>query len=201
MSYRLLYFPIRGRGEQIRLMLHAAGQAYEDVPIKRERFLELKQEGPKTLSFGSLPMLEDGDFRLAQGVAILGYLARKHGLCPADLQAAARADAIAMGAEDLRSKAFTLFGDGADEKQAAFVAGDWQSRWLPSLEGLLKLNGDSGFFVGNSLTHADIAVWDALDLVLSKVKGATLDGNPALQAFRERIAQHPTLAPYLQSRP
>lgn len=200
MSYRLWYFAIRGRGEQIRLMLHALGQAYEDVAIKRDRFLELKQEGPKTLSFGSLPLLEDGDFRLVQGVAILSYLARKHGAAPTDLQAAARADAIALGAEDLRSKAFGLFGEGADEKQAAFVAGDWQSRWLPSLEGLLKLNGDSGFFVGNTLTHADIAVWDALDFVLSKIKGATLESHPTLTAFRDRIAQLPALASYLQSR-
>lgn len=200
MSYRLWYFPIRGRGEQIRLLLHAIGQAYEDVPVKRDRFVELKQEGPKTLAFGSLPMLEDGEFRLVQGVAILSYLARKHGIAPTDAQAAARADAIAMGAEDLRSKAFGTFGEGADEKQAAFVAGDWQSRWLPSLEGLLKLNGESGFFVGNTLTHADIAVWDALDLVLGKVKGATLDNHPALAAFRARIAQLPALASYLQSR-
>jgi glutathione S-transferase len=200
MSYRLWYFPIRGRGEQIRLMLHALGQAYEDVAVKRDRFLELKQEGPKTLSFGSLPLLEDGDFRLVQGAVILGYLARKHGVAPASLQDAARADAIAAGAEDLRSKTFGLFGEGGDEKQAAFVSGDWQTRWLPAFAGLLKLNGDSGFFVGSSFTHADIAVWDALDLVLSKVKGATLEGHPGLQAFRDRIAQLPTLAPYLQSR-
>jgi prostaglandin-H2 D-isomerase / glutathione transferase len=200
MSYRLWYFPIRGRGEQIRLMLHALGQTYEDVVIKRDRFIELKQEGPATLAFGSMPMLEDGELRLVQGAVILGYLARKHGIAPSDLQAAARADAIAAGAEDLRSKMFSLSGEGSDEKQAAFVSGDWQSRWLPAFEGLLKLNGETGFFVGKSLTHADIAVWDALDGVLSRVKGATLDGYPALAEFRARIAQLPPLQPYLQSR-
>lgn len=200
MSYRLWYFPARGRGEQIRLLLHAVGQPYEDVPVKRDRFLELKKEGPQMLSFGSMPMLEDGDFRLVQGPIILSYLARKHGIAPTDLQAAARADSLANGAEDLRSKFFGLLGEGAEEKQAAFLHGDWQTRWLPSFEGLLKLNGDTGFFVGSSLTHADIAVWDALDGVLSKVKGATLDGHPALQAFFDRIAALPALRDYLKQR-
>lgn len=199
MSYQLWYFPFRGRGEQIRLMFHALGQPFEDVPISREKFLELKKEGPRTLMFGSMPILVDGDLRLAQGSVIMGYLARRHGAAPTDLRAEAQADAITLGAEDLRSKYFSLFGEGAPAKQATFVAGDWQNRWLPSFEGLLKLNG-SGFMVGSTFSHADIAVWDALDAVLNDVKGATLDGFPLLTEFRERIAGLPGLVPYLQNR-
>lgn len=200
MSYQLWYFPFRGRGEQIRLMLHAVGQPFEDVPISREQFLELKKEGPRTLMFGSLPLLVDGDFRLAQGPVIMGYLARRHGAAPADLRAEARADAITLGAEDLRSKYFSLFGEGAQAKQEAFLAGDWQSRWLPALEGLLKLSS-GGFFVGHAFSHADIAVWDALDAVLKDVKGASLTGFPRLTEFRERVAALPGLVSYLQGRP
>lgn len=199
MSYKLWYFPFRGRGEQIRLMFHALGQPFEDVPISREQFVELKKEGPRTLMFGSMPILVDGELRLAQGSVIMGYLARRHGAAPTDLRDEARADAITLGAEDLRSKYFSLFGEGAPAKQATFVAGDWQNRWLPSFEGLLKLSG-SGFLVGNKFSHADIALWDALDAVLNDVKGATLDGFPLLTEFRERIAALPGLSAYLQSR-
>lgn len=201
MSYRLHYFPIRGRGEQIRLLLHALSLPFEDVAVRRDQFVELKKAGPGMLAFGSLPLLEDGDFRLVQGPVILGYLARKHGAAPTDPKLAARADAIALGAEDLRSKYFgTLSGDNADEKKAAFRDGDWHSRWLPSLEGLLELNGDTGFFVGDSLTHADIAVWDALDAVLGSIPGATLDGFPRLVRFREQIAKRPAILAYLAQR-
>lgn len=206
MSYRLFYFPIRGRGEQIRLMLHALQQPFEDVQVRRDRLVEMKQEGPGTLAFGSMPLLIDGEgegeFRLVQGPVILGYLARKHGLVDTtDLRQAARADAITLGAEDLRSKYFgVLSGDNADEKKAAFREGDWRSRWLPSLEGLLGLNGDSGFFVGRALTQADIAVWDALDAVLVNVPGATLEGHPRLSRFREQIAALPQVAAYLAQR-
>ena len=199
MSYQLWYFPFRGRGEQIRLMFHALRQPFEDIPISREQFVELKKEGPRTLMFGSMPILVDGDFRLAQGPVIMSYLARRHGAAPTDLRAEARADAITLGAEDMRSKYFSLFGEGAPAKQAAFVIGDWQNRWLPALEGLLKI-GSSGFMVGSAFSHADIAVWDALDAVLNDVTGANLDGFPRLVEFRERIAALPGLAPYLQSR-
>lgn len=200
MSYRLRYFPIRGRGEQIRLFLHALQQPFEDVPVRRDQFPELKKEGPGTLAFGSLPLLEEDGFKLVQGPVILGYLARKHGVAPTDLQQAARADAITLGAEDLRSKYFGLFGENSEEKKAAFRDGDWKTRWLPSLEGLLALNGDSGFFVGSSLTHADIAVWDAVDAVLSNVPGTSLEGFPRLAKFREEIAGRSAVAAYLAQR-
>ena len=119
---------------------------------------------------------------------------------PALVPAPARADAITLGAEDLRSKYFSLFGEGAQAKQEAFLAGDWQSRWLPALEGLLKLSS-GGFFVGHAFSHADIAVWDALDAVLKDVKGASLTGFPRLTEFRERVAALPGLVSYLQGRP
>ncbi len=128
MSYKLYYFSIRGRGEQVRLFLHALELPFEDVLVKSDQFLELKKQGPSTLYFGSLPMLEDGDFRLCQGPVILSYLARQHGAAPNDSQLGAKADAIAWGAEDLRTRYFKLLGDDAEKAQSEFVAGDWKTR-------------------------------------------------------------------------
>ena len=82
MSYKLYYFSIRGRGEQVRLFLHALALPFEDVIVNREEFLRLKKQGAGTLTFGSLPMLEDGDFRLCQGPVILSYLAHRHDVAP-----------------------------------------------------------------------------------------------------------------------
>lgn len=200
MSYRLWYFPFRGRAEQIRLLLHTVQQPFENVTINREGLLALKKEGPTKLAFGSVPMLEDGDFRLVQGPAIMGYLGRKHGIAPTEPQAAARAEAITLGAEDLRSKFFTLLGRGNEEKQAAFLAEDWKLRWLPGFEGLLQNNGSTGFMVGDQLSYADIAVWDALDGVLTLIKGASLEGFPGVIAFQEKIAALPTVQAYVQGR-
>ena len=108
---------------------------------------------------------------------------QRHGIAPSDPRPAAHADAITLGAEDLRIEYFRLFDDDAASKQATFVEGRWAQRWLPNLDGLLELNGDRGFLVGESLTHADVAVWDILDSITEWVAGATLDGAPRLKRF------------------
>jgi len=200
MSYKLYYFSIRGRGEQVRLFLHALELPFEDVLVKGDQFLELKKQGPSTLYFGSLPMLEDGDFRLCQGPVILSYLARQHGAAPNDSQLGAKADAIAWGAEDLRTRYFKLLGDDGEKAQSEFVAGDWKTRWLPSLNGLLELNGNSGHFVGEQLTHADLAVWDVLDAILENIQSASLDNYSELQAFYDSVRSRPAVAAYVESR-
>lgn len=152
------------------------------------------------LYFGAVPMLEDGDFRLCQGPVILSYLARQHGVAPTESQSSAKADAIAWGAEDLRMRYFKLLGDDAEKVQGKFAVGDWKTRWLPSLNGLLEMNGNPDHFVGDQLTHADIAVWDVLNAVLEKVESATLDGHSALQVFYDSVQRRPALAAYLESR-
>lgn len=199
MSYTLHYWTVRGRGEQIRLFFRIFGIPFADVHVKRDAFLAMREQGPAMLAFGSLPMLEDDTFRLCQGPVILSYLARKHGIAPTDLQMSATADAIAWGAEDLRSQYFKLFGDDADAKRASFVDGEWQTRWLPHLDGLLAANSSPGIFVGDRLTHADIAVWDVLDAILSNIEAASLDGVPHLQDFYAAIRNRPEVVAYIES--
>lgn len=199
MTYRLTYWNKRGRGEQVRLLLQELDAPYEDVHIDRKQILELKKAGASVLYFGSIPMLEDGDFRLCQSAVILSYLARKHGIMPENPQASARADAMVLGAEDLRMRYFELFGEDAAQKQRAFVEGPLAERWLPSFEGHLEINDSDRHFVGSSLTHADIAVFDVLDSLLTWVAGVTLDGYPRLATFQKSMAERPRIASYLSS--
>jgi glutathione S-transferase len=196
----LTYWNKRGRGEQVRLLLHALNEPYtEKYVAKGPQFKALQAQGPSKLMFGSVPLLEDGDFSLCQGPVILSYLAKKHGLLPDDPGVQARADAIAWGAEDLRIRYFGLFGPNAEEKQRAFVDGDFKSRWLPAFEGLLQLNQSEAHFVGDGLTHADVAVWDVLDSMLQWVSGASLEGQPRLMAFFDGFKARPEIAAYLES--
>jgi glutathione S-transferase len=202
MAYRLHYWALRGRGEQIRLLLNELRQDYEDVYVVKERdFPTLRAQGPGTLYFGSVPMLEDGDFKLVQGPVIMSYLGRKHGIMPTELRPAARVDAMVLGAEDMRMAYFRLLGDDerAAERRRAFVRGEWRDRWLPAWNGLLELNGDDGYLVGPSLTPADVAVWDALDAILTWVDGASLDGFRRVHDFYEMMAARPAVAAYLAS--
>ena len=159
--------------------------------------MAMKKEGPGTFYFGSVPMLQDGDFKLSQGPAIMNYLGRKHGVMPDDPRAAAKTEAMALGAEDMRMAYFRLLGDRAAEKQ--FVSGAWRDRWLSAWSGLLDLNGDTGYLVGTSLTQADLAVWDALDAVLTWIEGAEIGTFGRVERFYESIKARPAIAGYLGS--
>ena len=201
MSYRLFYFPIRGRGEQIRVLMHALEVPFEEVAVDGKLFGELKAEGPSTLNFGAVPMLEDGGFRLVQGPAIMAYIGRQHGGAPSDPKESARADSITLGAEDLRMKYFGLFGDGAEKKQKEFLEGNWTSRWLPAFDSLLEANDSKDHLVGDQLSFADAAVWDVLDAMVTYIDGATLSGASRLQGFYESFAARSAVAKYLAQRP
>ena len=132
----------------------------------------------------------------------MNYLGRKHGLMSNDLQAAAKTEAIVLGAEDMRMAYFRAFGDSDEalEKQALFVKDQWKPRWLPSWNELLELNGDNGFFVGSELTQADIAVWDALDAITHRIEGANFGDYDRLVRFHESIGRRSGIANYLSSR-
>jgi hypothetical protein len=62
----LIYFNAKGRAEQIRLCLVHAGVDFTDTRLSGfEEFGKRKMEGE--FLFGSVPVLKDGDFQLAQG--------------------------------------------------------------------------------------------------------------------------------------
>ena len=65
---------------------------------------------------------------------------------------------------------------------------------------MLEQNGNTGYFVGDSLTYGDIGVWDAFDGVLRYVTDANLDGFPSLKAFYDSIGARPRIKAYVDSR-
>ncbi len=202
MAYRFFYWALRGRGEQVRLLLNELEQDYEDVFVSKDReFPSLKREGAATLAFGSVPMLQDGDFKLVQGPAIMNYLGSKHGIMPSDPRLAAKTEAMVLGAEDMRMAYFRILGkdERAAEKRSQFVEGDWGKRWLAAWDGLLELNGDNGYLVGTSLTQADLAVWDALDAIVNWIEGAGFEKFARVESYYESIAARPAIAEYLVS--
>jgi glutathione S-transferase len=200
MAYRLHYFPFRGRGEQVRLLFHALEIPFDDVRVDRTGFVALRATVPERLTFGSLPLLEDDDFSLVQGPAIMAYLGAKHGARPSDLRSAARCDALTLGAEDLRIRYFRAFA-ADDAAKAEFVRGEWTERWLPRLDGVLALNRSDRHVLGDALSVADIALWDVVDAVTTFIPGATLAGHDRLQAFVHAFAARPPVAAYLAGRP
>ncbi|CAL1528870.1 unnamed protein product [Lymnaea stagnalis] len=155
---RLIYFDIRSRAEVSRLLLAAAGQEYEDVRISHEEWAD---EKPKT-PFGQVPVLEVNGKKYAQSVAIVTYLAREFGLYGQTNLDGLEIDQIVQLNQDFRNKAVTALREPDETRKAELLQNVKEvegPKYLGFLEKLLKESG-TGYFVGESLTLADISTYD-----------------------------------------
>lgn len=189
MAYKLIYFPVRGRGMHIRYIC-----ADLDLNLEFEKVTNNWAEIKPTTLLGQLPVFKDGDFELAQSNAILRYLARKHGLYGSNDREAALIDMINDQQEDLRVSYIRLIYREYETGKDAFVTALPGN--LGSLEKVLTKNkGGDGFFVGDKISFVDYSVFDLLDN-LQVLSPTCLDTLPKLKAFHQRMASRTKLAAF-----
>lgn len=195
-GYRVIYFDIAGsRGEEVRLALKIAGQAFDDNRVDREAFLKLKPDLP----FGSVPVLEvEGHGVFSQTNAILRLIGRLHDLHPQEPFQAARHDALMDAVEDLRHKISpTMRIQDAAAKKAARqqLAMDFIPQWGRGVERLI---GAGPFVGGERPSVADIKLYMAdrwlSSGIIDDIPNDVLDHCPRLKAVAKGIASHPAVA-------
>jgi len=155
-TYKLSYFPIRGRAEMSRYIFAVDGTAYTDDRI--QNWNDFKKETP----FGKLPILtlKDGTI-ISQSRSIERYLARIFGLLGAGETEAALVDAMCEQVRDVDDLVMDLFREEKDETKLA-------SFWSTDLPVLLayfeKAYEASGthYVVGKKLTLADLYLFHLL---------------------------------------
>jgi prostaglandin-H2 D-isomerase / glutathione transferase len=176
MKLQLIYlkFPF-WRAEISRLALHLGNIPFENIHPSREEFKKMKENGE--LPFGQMPVLKVDGITIAQTGAIARFCGKLSGHYPTDnpIQAAL-IDQIIDAATDIT----VLFSASMREKDTTKkismredIASESLPKWLNYLTNLLEQDS-SGFFVGDSLTIADLAIWR----LLGWLKGGFLDGIP-----------------------
>jgi len=172
-NYKLTYFDIDGgRGEPVRIALHAAGIEFEDVRWSFPEFGENRQN----LRFCAVPALEINDQVFTQSNAQSRYVGKMCNLYPEDPMQAFYCDEVLEALEDLIHYVVQTFGlSGEELKQARkqLVEGRL-SVFINGLSELLK-RGGGRYFAANQLTIADIKMYCQLKPLLS----GTLDHIPA----------------------
>jgi glutathione S-transferase len=155
------------------------------------------------LPFNALPVWEEpGGFRLAQSAAIANHLARAHGLRGRSALEEARVDEVLGAADDVRGELRKVFTAAPEQRAAvrAELAEKTLPRWFGFLERYLQANrGGAGFFAGDALSVADLALWYAVELAVDNGLGGGLDAHPVLKAWYGRVAARPRIAAYLGS--
>ncbi|MBK8266630.1 MAG: glutathione S-transferase family protein [Nannocystis sp.] len=197
-SYELVYFPVRGRAEPIRLLFAAA-----DVPFTDTAVTDWPALKPKT-PLGKVPILiergDDGEQVIPESMTILRHLARTFSLDGADERARVVADYTVEALNEWRSR-FTpvLFASFARTEQSV-IDKYWSDlpATLALFERLLAQAGGA-YFAGGALSYADLLAFDTLDGHLNLKPDALADA-PGLHAFVARLREHPGLAAYLATR-
>lgn len=202
-KYKLTYFDFDGgRGEPIRIALHAGGIAFEDNRLTFAQFSEMRQGTP----FNSLPVFEIDGAAVTQSNAICRYVGKLAGLYPADDLQALYCDEVLDAQEDLSQRIGPTFGLKGEELRQArekLVQG-WMSIYLRGLEQLL-VRGGGKYFANDGLTVADLKTF----VQTRWLRSGSLDHVPAdlvqnlapgLAEHQERVAKDPRVLAYYASR-
>jgi len=200
-QYELLYFPVRGRGEQIRLMFAAAQVPFTDTHVTD--WPAQKAQMP----LGQLPVLRarsaEGEMLIPQSSAIVRHLARAFDMYGKDERQRTMSDYIAEAINDWRGKFVPIALAPMFKTDAETIAKYWNE--LPATLATFEwLIGQStapaaGYFVGESVTFADVTAFDVLDGHLA-LRPECLSDYPGLRSFVERFSALPGVSAYLAGR-
>eukprot|EP00899_Mesostigma_viride_P023281 jgi/Mesvir1/4137/Mv13049-RA.1 len=190
---KLSYFDLRGRAEPIRLALSIAGIEFQDDRVSREHFPEMKP----SLPFGSLPVLEIDGTMYAQSNALLRYVGRLTGLYPQDPLAALKVDQILDGFEDASTAMRPSLMETDNQKKLEMRQGligpeGGLTRYIGAISRLI---GGDGYAVGNSLTIADLVIYNDINWfkmgILDGIPSSWVDSYQPLMKVWSTVARHP----------
>ena len=208
---KLTYFDLEGRGELIRLLLHAGNIDFEDF---RFGFGEWAKHKPNT-PFGSVPVLHWDGEEMAQTMAIVRFVARKVGMAGKTDMEFFKADMVACHFEDIFTKLPGLrFAKTQEDRvtKAKEMMEDFLPKWLAPLETLLKKRGGE-WYSGSGPTFADLAMMVALDFMHApeemafkdmdnlKERRALLDKFPLVKGNYQCTCQLPSVWSWKAKKP
>jgi len=195
---KLVYADFRGRAEVARLILFAKGVEFEDYRFDSKEFDKEKMESPNQ----KLPYLViDDKIKVPQSGAICTYLARQHGLYGSnDLEGLFIGTVYGECVDMLDEMVTTYFEkDPARKTEREAKLKESIPKFLGIIEMYIKKNDKKGYCVGDSLTMADLAVFDITDSLL-KHNANNLDDFPGVKEVRATVQNYPQLQKYLTTR-
>ena len=210
MKLILYYFSIPfWRAEVTRLCLYMNDIEFVDHRISDTERDQFKKNGqlPNGMiaPFCQLPVLEVDGKIVAQTRAIARFCGKLSGMYPPDNDFdAARVDQIIEAAQDIN---YIVSISGREKNlEKKLLARERLTKvhlpkWFQFLENLLIENNESDWFVGNSMTIADLSIWGLLGWLtsglLDGVPKSVLDPYKNLIELKNKISQHPKIKEWM----
>ena len=190
---RLIYFPVYGRGEKVRILLAYAGIDHVDERLPGAQFGPRKAAGE--FPNGQLPVWVQNGKYYNESSSILRFLGKQHGFYPNDVESAYITDNAVDFSADITPK---LYPDHAEKKfeQANIDA------YVKNIEHFAKyfnkILAEHGkhFIAGDELTIGDFAI---AAVIFSYVHNDALAGGAAFSdKGKAVIAQHDHFHKYVE---
>ena len=199
-TYKLYYFPGRGRAELIRWIFAQADVPYEDKRIAGEEWAKFKPDTP----YGSMPVVEIDGKRYAGSGPLARYLAEQFGLGGSNAIENLEIASISDVVDDLYIKVMIFYFE-KDEARKADLKKDLDEKHLPNYLGIINKriteNGSSdGWIYGQKVTYVDLKI-ALLGDVLTKVNEKTLEPFPAVAKLKTTVEALPNIAKWIKERP
>ena len=200
----LYYFRGRGKADQIRWLLAAAGISFCQRDIDTEGKFQFLQ---KELPFGKVPMLQIDGMEIVESQAILRYVAKR-----ADLMGESDAEAVLCDqvAEAVRDALNVLLTAPFERMKMADASGDESAqhhiekmqgvfaKFAVRLEKVLEHNGGE-FIVGSRLTYADVLVAHCITWYVEECGPDVMEPYPKLISLQNKVVQLPEVMRFIRS--
>ena len=192
------------RAETSRIALFIGGIEFEDLRPSREEIAKMRTEG--IFPFGQFPVLQVDGKTIAQTGAIARFCGKLSGLYPTENDFnAAKVDEVIDLATDITVKIRPALTEKAPVKRME-MRRELSETVLPHrlglMETLLEDNGNTGYFVNDSLTVADLAAWRLCGWIsggiIDGIPETILDGFPLLYAHQNHISNLPKVTEWLE---
>ncbi|KAJ8675175.1 hypothetical protein QAD02_010961 [Eretmocerus hayati] len=196
-SYKLTYFPLKGRAEPIRLLLSYAGVEFIDDRIEFKDWPEIKHTTP----LGQLPVLEIDDRKVYQSNAICRYLAKQFGLAGKNDWEALEIDATVDTIFDCLNKIVDYHYEAHPEAKAQKCEKleELIPFYIRRLDEQVKKN--EGYLVGGALTWADLVFVGLLDSFNFMSKRDVIEKAKELKALQQKVLDIPNIKAWVAKRP
>ncbi|KAA0198310.1 Glutathione S-transferase mu class, partial [Fasciolopsis buskii] len=182
-------------GQPIRLLLEYLGEEYKEKRYgKEDREKWFGEKFNLGLELPNLPYYIDEKVKLTQSVAILRYIADKHGMLGSTPEERARLSMIEGAAMDLRIGLSRISYSPDFEKLKV----DYLKELPTTLKMWSHFLDKRQYLNGASVSYVDFMVYDTLDSI-SYLEPHCLDNFANLKEFKSRIEDLPKIKAYMHS--
>ena len=195
------------RAEVLRVSLFISSIPFEDIRITREEFINMIRTGylpnGKKVPFHQLPVIEVDNQIIGQTGAIARYCGKVSKLYSNNDINAAKIDQIIDAATDITNIVSSTIKEKDKLKKTEvrkILKNKLLPRWFKYLENILSEN-NSQWFVENTMTIADIAMWRLIGWlksgIIDGIPKSAIEDFPKLKNVYHNVHNHPKVQEWM----